>query len=423
MVRGFVKNLAQQNLIAHLPQQKLHRTRIPASVPILLMFQRIISMVFCSTTVGFVYGRLSSVVSKNERSVINKVADYVKQTAPTHNVPAYQPYAMPYGPGAPSAYTSYVPEPVPAAIPSYAHNPQPQPSFAYYRATGWGGYAHSLDQFTSYGPKEENKELLQPQVLSRGFQPKKKKGRTGPPQTQPTDEKPPPQYTQPSVPYPPFLPGTKFPQHGTFYPYQYPYDYTTPWYDNNYGSTTFMQPSIASEQIQTQAPIKPQATEDMKLKTEKTLPRLRSNSDATNEEEKEEKAGSARNNSIDSSEHSATTEFKEVSQPHLKNKGKGGYKKNKQKVKWVKKVNSDIGAETEQVTESVGGASYLKKVEEANDKQKRGVATKKEALIAEGQRTYYNVGGINTPQRQPSINETTTPREPQEYGKPKDTEN
>lgn len=379
------------------------------------MFQRITFMVFCASIIGFVYGRLSSVVSKNERSVINQVSNFMRQAAPTQNVPAYQPYTMSYGADVPSAYTSYVPEPVPAAIPSYAHNPQPQPSFAYYRATGWGGYAHSLDQFTSYGPKEENKERLQPQVLSRGFQPKKKKGRAGPP-TQPTDEKP-PQYTQPSVPYPPFLPGTKFPQHSTFYPYPYPYDYTTPWYDS-YGSTTFMQPSIASDQIQTQVPIKPQATEDMRLKTEKNLLRLRSNSDATNEEEKEEKTENARNNSIDSSEHSGTTEFKEVSKPRIKNKGKGGYKKNDQKVKWVKKVNSDTGTETEQATEN---ASYLKKVEEANDKQKRGVATKKEALIAEGQRTYYNIGGINTPQRQPpNNNETTTPRESQESRKPKE---
>jgi len=319
----------------------------------------------------------------------------MKQSAPTHNIPVYQPYTMSYAPA--STYQSYIPEPVP--VPSYAPNPQPQPyqapAFEYYRGTGWRGYAHSLDQFTSYERVEEKKEGLQPQVLSRGFEPKRRKGRAGPPAAQPANVQPPTQYTtQPSIPFPPFLPGTKFPQHNSYYPYPYPYNYTIPWYDYNYGNTAFMQPSMTLEQ--TQAPIKPPATEDVKRMTEKNQQRQRSSSDATKEEEKDENSESARNNSIDSSDRNATTELKEFNNPPFQNKHKRT-KKHKQKVMWVKKNESSESIDTKPTTES---GSFLNKVEAAHNMKKFGVATDKETLFVEGQRTYYNVGGINTPQKQ-----------------------
>eukprot|EP00826_Nyctotherus_ovalis_P059569 TRINITY_DN8296_c0_g1_i7.p1 TRINITY_DN8296_c0_g1~~TRINITY_DN8296_c0_g1_i7.p1 ORF type:complete len:322 (+),score=49.12 TRINITY_DN8296_c0_g1_i7:1996-2961(+) len=304
----------------------------------------------------------------------------MKQSAPTQNIPAYQPYATPYSSTIAPTYQAYVPEPVPPAVAPCAPNPQPQPyqptAFEYYRTSGRGGYAHSLDQYSSYTVGEEKKEGLQPQVLSRGFEPKRRRGRQGPSAAQQPE-----QYAQPSVPFPPFLPGTRFPQHNSYYPYPYPYDYATQWYGYNYGSAAYMQPPVA--------PVRPPVGEDMKWTAEKAQERQRSNSDATKEEEK---PGSERNNSIDSSECSSTTEFKELDKSQNNDRSKRGYKKYKQKMKWVpKKEKSEPGikptTESEQNTES---GSFLNKVKAAHNMQMLGVATDKETLLAEGQRTYYN---------------------------------
>eukprot|EP00826_Nyctotherus_ovalis_P059567 TRINITY_DN8296_c0_g1_i4.p1 TRINITY_DN8296_c0_g1~~TRINITY_DN8296_c0_g1_i4.p1 ORF type:complete len:182 (+),score=47.73 TRINITY_DN8296_c0_g1_i4:60-605(+) len=158
-------------------------------------------------------------------------------------------------------------------------------------------------------------------------------------------------------------------------------DYATQWYGYNYGSAAYMQPPVA--------PVRPPVGEDMKWTAEKAQERQRSNSDATKEEEK---PGSERNNSIDSSECSSTTEFKELDKSQNNDRSKRGYKKYKQKMKWVpKKEKSEPGikptTESEQNTES---GSFLNKVKAAHNMQMLGVATDKETLLAEGQRTYYN---------------------------------
>ena len=109
------------------------------------------------------YGRLSSFVSKNDRSVINQITNYTKPSA-TQNVPSYQAYPSQYSYTQAPAYQSYAQNP---PAPVYAPvNPPPQPyqapGFDYYYRTGWEGYAHSLDQYSSYTVGEENKETLQP---------------------------------------------------------------------------------------------------------------------------------------------------------------------------------------------------------------------------------------------------------------------
>ena len=407
-------------------------------------------------------------VRENDRSVINQVSNFMKQSIP-QNLPfssyaaaiapsiAVAPYQQIYPPPpvpqfAPVQQPWIEPEPLPDPVapilpPAYA-----APVFNYYsRADAWQGGARSLDQSSSYVPQQTEEELM-PQVITRGFDTGKRKKNVQAvppnpaiPPVQPTVPAPETQYNPPQtyVPFPPFIPGTKFPQHGFVYPscqyvpYQHlPQDHSHQWYGHP-NQTVPIAPVMPSHLSGTEQPqpalsketSKTEKKKGKKWKSEHLENRERSNSDAMGESKKEEEASkhmSSVDCSVDSIGSGGYTsdakegaskmleeeEKKQAAKPAPKNeKKRKSYKKDKikhsSKVKWVpKKPNPDLSINittSSEVALAHGqkdkSERFLSKVMAAHDMQMRGVATEKETLLTEGQRTYYNKGAITTPRR------------------------
>ncbi len=343
----------------------------------------------------------------------------------------------------------YIPPPPPAYAP---------PTFNYYsRARGSEGYAHSMECSTFAPPPTENPDQPQPQVISRGFDTKKKKKHPPPPppQNPPVPEAPQPYPQPPYVPYPPFFPGARVPQHppsGYYQPQYFGYPYmgqTWYGYQSNAGyvgmtnpvpAAPVMPPHVPASEP-SQAPPQPTIkdlfnTTEKKWKSERILNRQRSNTDSMPEVKKEEenpKYMSSTDCSVDSLLGGTTFDARDPKpllaeetkkeeeveklagdftklaikkhKDHTK-KHSGGAKKgrkkieNSSKVKWVKKSHQNPELSTSVSVEVPEKERFLNKVEAAHHNiQARGIATDKETLLTEGQRTYYNKGGITTPRR------------------------
>lgn len=479
------------------------------------------------------YGRLNSVVRENEKSVINQVATFMRQTdtmphaaesqyqpaqtyqAPTAMAGAFQSTVMPPMPPAaaatiPPADMQYVPE---MAMPPQPYNAMPAMNPYYSR-----GEAHSLDQYSTFTAQNQastaGESTLQPQVISRGFVPKRKKKFAPPAQQEPMPSIPEDmsQYystamymAQPNAgpPFPPYAPGTRPPPlYGSYYPYgyyagypphpdyHYPAHYSGAVYGYppaGYQPVVPSQPAPAApppvmasyysgaEQVQSvqgvQIQFQPPATQTAatkgkseekkrrkKGKGQAKSSRERSNSDVGGETKKEEDVQTKHVSSTDCSvgswgsfDYEGKTEEPEAEKEKEKEKlaekfGKislGGTgpaatgtvpqpdssiscathrveaavagkakkhwpqgKKNKypsSKVKWVPKSGQPLTISTEtkpaalkteeSFTEEPSGsrstkgeASFITKVEEAINKQKRGLATDRENMLAEGPR-------------------------------------
>ncbi len=428
------------------------------------------------------YGRLSNVVRGNDRSVINQIETFMGKPYPIDTGMGsgyYQQPAIPEKFGMPvdgTMYNAWQPLQMaapPSGVPQYAAPliaPQVYvaPEYNYSRTRGWEGYAHSLDQYSTYGPNQpaENAEEQQPQVISRGFMPKKKKKHpphstshpmqppTQPSEAPPIDSQAPPQT---GVPFPPFLPGTKLPQHSYTQPPYFGYptqDYAYQWNIHPMQSNTVPTAPVIPHHIQPNSDTSnldisstsgnnnkvsgipagkemfgANSAKAKKWKSERVFNRERSNSDAMNETRKEEensKHMSSTDCSIDSlggiineqprenqrnveenkekaeeekiianvADLSITSKPKKKHKPHKKIN-------NSSRVKWVpKKPHPDLSIKIEENNPKKDKEErFLNKVQNAHDMQMQGKATEEDTLLTVGPRTYYNKGGIATPKR------------------------
>ena len=282
---------------------------------------------------GFVYGRLNHATRVNDKSVINQVSIFMKQTEGEKKLsqesyqyqdpkkfapPDAQPPMQPIDPVPPP--TDYAPD---YALPQQPYAPPMDPYYS--RGHAMGGYAHSLDQYSTYNaynaPVDPAESALQPQVISRGFVPKRKK-RYPPPAPQPQPEEF--QYymqTNPAEaqaqapdsgepPFPQVL-WYKQAQPGGYYPYQYynPYPYQEYLYAQRYPNTMYAYQAGYQQPIGTGGgpaqPVMPymynetgptpvkqtqQKTDPKKKewKSAREMTRERSNSDAGSEAKKED---------------------------------------------------------------------------------------------------------------------------------------